>query len=112
MIEAPALKPCPFCGNSAEYLEMEDDEGRFIAIQCTSCGCGSGKHYPLKDDARPNAANEWNRRAQTETHVVAHITKAGLRNWIKGTHAEAHVLLRDGGALRTPLYAHVNEIDQ
>ena len=39
-----------------------DDDGKFVAVQCTGCGCGSGKHYPLVDYAAPNAAREWNRR--------------------------------------------------
>ena len=56
------LKPCPFCNSPASFHDGEDEDGRFVAVQCDGCGCGSGKHYPIMDDARPNAANEWNRR--------------------------------------------------
>lgn len=60
--EGAELLPCPFCGAQAVFVRDHDADGDFVAVQCTECGCGSGKHYPLMDDARPNAANEWNRR--------------------------------------------------
>ena len=60
--ESEPLKPCPFCNSPASFHDGEDEDGRFVAVQCDGCGCGSGKHYPIMDDARPNAANEWNRR--------------------------------------------------
>lgn len=56
------LLPCPFCGGSADYVEQEDEDGRFIAVVCSGCGAGSSQHYPLMDDARPAAANAWNKR--------------------------------------------------
>ena len=62
MTAMPELLPCPFCGGVAEYIRDRDDGGNFVAVQCTGCGCGSGKHYPLADYAAPNAAREWNRR--------------------------------------------------
>ncbi|CAA0096283.1 Uncharacterised protein [Starkeya nomas] len=64
------LKRCPCCYGTAEFVEDFDDHGRFVAVACTRCGMGSGKHYPLMDDARPNAANEWNRRPDLDMTVL------------------------------------------
>lgn len=60
------LKPCPFCGSGAVFARDHDEDGEFVAVQCTGCGCGSGKHYPIMDSADPNAAAEWNRRTPTQ----------------------------------------------
>ena len=67
LVSAPAvvgevLEPCPHCGSPAEFVRDEDEDGSFVAIQCTGCGCGSGKHYPIMDSADSHAAGEWNRR--------------------------------------------------
>lgn len=111
MNDAPMLKPCPFCGALATFAELDADmDGRFIGVRCTGCGCGSGKHYPLKEDGQTNAANEWNRRVHPELQIVAYITARGLRNWQAGPYAEAHILLRDDGHLRVPLYAPSSKI--
>jgi hypothetical protein len=68
------LLPCPFCGADAEFVEGKDKSGRFIAVGCPRCGAGSSQHYPLMDDARPNAANAWNTRTDAPwrpTHEYA-----------------------------------------
>lgn len=62
-MDKPALLPCPCCGAAAMFITERDDDGQFTTVSCTGCGMGSGKHYPLMDDAHPAAANEWNRRA-------------------------------------------------
>ena len=83
-----ALLNCPMCGSTAEYAEGMDEGGRFFAVQCSGCGCGSGKHYPLMDDARPNAANEWNRRTPpplpTREEVAAVICSHQMSHNSKG----------------------------
>lgn len=56
------LKPCPFCGESAEFMEGADDDGQWVAVGCTGCGAGSRQHYPVMDDARPHAQSAWNSR--------------------------------------------------
>lgn len=71
-----ALLPCPFCGAPADYTDGADADGRFVAVQCSGCGCGSGKHYPLMDDAHPNAANEWNRRSAPSLPTQEEIGRA------------------------------------
>lgn len=105
------LKPCPFCGADANFIEDEDSDGRFISVQCTGCGCGGGRHYPVMDDAQPNAASEWNRRILPDLTIAAWISRAGLKNWMKGQYAEAHVLLRAGNKMRVPLYAPALDVE-
>lgn len=102
--ETEALAPCPLCGSAAEFVRDEDGDGSFVAVQCTGCGCETGKHYPIKDDARPNAANEWNRRAQPGNQPFAYMSKGGVRNWLQGDNAESHVLMRKPNDARLPLY--------
>lgn len=56
------LLPCPFCGDEPEFIEGADDDGRWIAVGCPTCGCGSRQHYPIMDDARPDLSSAWNTR--------------------------------------------------
>ncbi|PXV60703.1 restriction alleviation protein, Lar family [Dyella jiangningensis] len=60
------LKACPFCGGQANIIEAEDVDGRFAAVGCSKCGCGSRQHYFLGDDARQQVTSAWNTRAQAE----------------------------------------------
>lgn len=60
------LKACPFCGGQATIIEAEDVDGRFAAVGCAKCGCGSRQHYFLGDDARQQVTSAWNTRAQAE----------------------------------------------
>lgn len=63
------LLPCPFCGGEAFFHDGADNDGQFVAVGC-ECGVGTGKHYPIMDDARPNAANEWNKRAPLASRAL------------------------------------------
>ena len=60
---------CPFCGGEAFFHDGADNDGQFVAVGC-ECGVGTGKHYPIMDDARPNAANEWNKRAPLASRAL------------------------------------------
>jgi len=79
------LKPCPFCGSAAHFIRDQDEDGEFIAVACTGCGCGGGKHYPIMDDARPNAAAEWNRRRGDAPTAAAMPMESAPKDgtWIK-----------------------------
>ncbi|WP_417491836.1 Lar family restriction alleviation protein [Maricaulis sp.] len=64
------LKPCPFCGATAEVIgPMPADgfgnEGGYV-VECTQCQASSRVHFPTMDDARPFAIGAWNRRATAE----------------------------------------------
>lgn len=53
------LKPCPFCGNDAEILELEyKEQQKVYGIRCKSCFCKTG-YYTSKSGVR----EAWNRRA-------------------------------------------------
>lgn len=66
------LKPCPFCGGKAFYLEKRAFTAAgidvFLAVKCTECGCqtkdvkvtGVENRYERKS----MAAVKWNRRAE------------------------------------------------
>lgn len=59
------LLPCPFCQDKGRprLIEQEDEDGRFAAVICDMCGCGSRQHYFCGEDARDFAASAWNARA-------------------------------------------------
>lgn len=58
--EAPALLPCPFCGQVPSLVQALPSGW---AVSCAGCGVGSGIRYSLMEDARPLVAEQWNRRA-------------------------------------------------
>jgi len=54
------LKPCPFCGGSAERIELEDEDNfGGSVICCKQCGASSPVHF----DRKENLYDSWNRRA-------------------------------------------------
>jgi len=55
------LKPCPFCGSSAE-LQDADDGANFIECTNPMCAASTNLQYSLKDDGRPQLIERWNRR--------------------------------------------------
>lgn len=59
MSETIKLKPCPFCGEKAEFFHVYPPFGRrrLSVVQCTHCRCNSGK-WGRSD----KAIEAWNRR--------------------------------------------------
>lgn len=66
-------KPCPFCGDkriSTRY-EIYDDTGMYFA-RCFCQACESSGALAVggtKDEARDDAIEEWNRRAESTCHM-------------------------------------------
>ena len=73
---------CPFCGGEAFFHDGADNDGQFVAVGC-ECGVGTGKHYPIMDDARPNAANEWNKRAPLASRALPAAPDVGDEKRVK-----------------------------
>lgn len=70
------LKPCPFCGGIALYVEERAFAGLskidiFLAVRCTECGCRTKgvkvNGVESSDERKAMAAVEWNRRAEDGT---------------------------------------------
>ena len=77
------LLPCPFCGGDATITEQSDEDGRFAAVVCWTCGAGSRQHYFCGDDAREHVAGAWNKRsahASRDVEVEALIRKYEKRS--------------------------------
>ncbi|AUQ64392.1 Lar family restriction alleviation protein [Phaeobacter inhibens] len=69
-MEAPELKPCPFCGGEAETHERMDEniwdhsQVTWVSVSCGNIDCDfQGFDWPL--EAEPNAFGRWNTRADT-----------------------------------------------
>jgi transcription elongation factor Elf1 len=66
---AIALLPCPFCGEVPTQpgcFFSEDTHGKWGIVRCTNCGAQAGDvraQYEPVDVWAPDAAKEWNRRA-------------------------------------------------
>lgn len=70
------LKPCPFCGGEAEYLEgWQREDGSWVrgAVKCCECSvikCGEGNHKPgflspeEETELSLTAIEAWNTRAE------------------------------------------------
>lgn len=65
---AADLSPCPFCGGTAERIDIEDGENAGgSCISCTVCQASSNVEFEFKE----NFVSNWNRRAEgPEPRVV------------------------------------------
>lgn len=54
------IKPCPFCGNKAEYWEDSQYQDRHV-IECQYCGANKRSEYGYKGVLR-----DWNTRYDTK----------------------------------------------
>ena len=73
MMDAPELKPCPFCGGSELYMPHGTDPAY---IKCGGHGCGAQSGIPV-EQTEEDALKLWNRR--TSAHPV---TVEMLENWL------------------------------
>lgn len=68
-MEAQELKPCPFCGGEAGFVESRErdlnkkrkivTESNRIRVHCRSCYCSTGECFYEED-----AIMIWNKRAE------------------------------------------------
>lgn len=60
------LKRCPFCGDAARRVDIEDEGDNFggSCIECTSCGASTALHF----DRKENLYSSWNERAADAVH--------------------------------------------
>ena len=64
MMTMSKLKPCPFCGGSAEL--QEDMWPRFV--YCTVCNARTKNMPQFGDEGSKAAVEAWNRRVQDGTN--------------------------------------------
>lgn len=58
------IKPCPFCGNEAEYWEDSQYQDRHV-IECQYCGANKRSEYGYKGVLR-----DWNTRYDTKGNAM------------------------------------------
>ena len=61
------LKPCPFCGGEAEFIQ-EDIAGLY-AVNCKECKCRTPFHFDFGEGSEKKALKVWNRRKPLEDIV-------------------------------------------
>lgn len=54
------LKPCPFCGGEAEFIQ-EDIAGLY-AVNCKECKCRTPFQFNFGEGSEKKALKVWNRR--------------------------------------------------
>ena len=65
------LKPCPFCGSEARFVEVSDTMGSMKLtawkVQCSKCWCSP---YPNNAHGDKHVvARQWNTRAERTCHL-------------------------------------------
>ncbi len=68
---AEELKPCPFCGYSAE-VKREGSRRQSMQIHCTDCGC-------LVESCDVGSYSAWNTRAEHEYPLAAIFVDTNLK---------------------------------
>lgn len=64
MNELAKLEPCPHCAGEAKFGMIKKGPQRGGEyIECQQCGASTNLQWSLKDDARGELAERWNRRA-------------------------------------------------
>lgn len=66
------LKPCPFCGGKSFSYRFKKDNRMVLGvrheictIECLGCTASVRQAGPTREKAEENAADMWNRRAET-----------------------------------------------
>ena len=66
------LKPCPFCGSKAEWVQIKDTIGNdiitFWKIQCSKCKCSTYPHNYI-GGKKEELIKQWNTRKPIDTLV-------------------------------------------
>lgn len=80
MSEAPELKPCPFCGGTAKYEPIYDDEaGIRIEHWCGMPESIMGVFIAVEEDTREEAGIKWNTRTDLSEAALAAARRAALQ---------------------------------
>jgi hypothetical protein len=74
--EAMTLKPCPCCGNVADFGMCEDDNSSDFGgwfVECTNdrCRLTTPLVFPLGDDPRERLREIWNKRRNADVTGLA-----------------------------------------
>ena len=96
-MSAPELKPCPFCGGSAQ-IEQIGNRRRSTIVTCQYCGCR------LETGEECGHGSAWNRRADlppTDAQVMAHPKVQALVEALEETN---DALARQIGQRRHPAW--------
>jgi Lar family restriction alleviation protein len=61
-----ALLPCPFCGGTAQFQSIPNEDGDPQAggeyVECSQCQSCTNLVFPLMDGVKRQLAERWNRR--------------------------------------------------
>lgn len=61
------LKPCPFCGGKAEFIECTIALKNAIAVRCTKCNVKTeSRPESVTYCARDYVISDWNKRSGSE----------------------------------------------
>ena len=85
------LKPCPFCGGEAHFVETSADSDTEFHAQCKSCGAEIGYWVPytagdeLRLIATQDVVTRWNTRTDMSADLVrAALERARVRLFVEG----------------------------